>query len=108
MIAVGFAGGMVPSPSALVVLIGGIALGRAWFGVLLVLGYGIGMALALIGTGLVLAHARDFVERWAVGQCDRGVASSLLLRTARALPILAAALVIVVGAGLVLRSALLM
>lgn len=32
MIAVGFAGGMVPSPSALIVLLGGIALGRAWFG----------------------------------------------------------------------------
>ncbi|MBA2694662.1 MAG: hypothetical protein H0U62_02150, partial [Actinobacteria bacterium] len=58
LIGVGFAGGMVPSPSALIVLLGGIALGRAWFGVLLVLGYGIGMALALIGTGLVLARSR--------------------------------------------------
>lgn len=107
MIAVGFAGGMVPSPSALIVLIGGIALGRAWFGVLLVLGYGIGMALALIGTGLALAHARDFVERWAVGQRNRG-GSSLLLRGARALPLFAAALVIVVGVGLVFRSFLLL
>jgi nickel/cobalt transporter (NicO) family protein len=32
----GFAGGLVPSPLALVVLLGAIALGRAWFGVLLV------------------------------------------------------------------------
>ncbi len=108
MVAVGFAGGMVPSPSALIVLIGGIALGRAWFGVLLVLGYGIGMALALIGTGLALAHARDFVERWAVGQRSRSGGSSLLLGAARALPMIAAALVIVVGVGLVFRSSLLL
>lgn len=108
MIAVGFAGGMVPSPSALIVLIGGIALGRAWFGVLLVLGYGIGMALALIGTGLALAHARDLVERWAVGQSSRGGGSSLLLRAARALPMIAAALVIVVGIGLMFRSSLML
>ena len=108
MIAVGFAGGMVPSPSALIVLIGGIALGRAWFGVLLVLGYGIGMALALIGTGLALAHARDLVERWAVGQRSRGGGSSLLLRAARALPMIAAALVIVVGIGLMFRSSLML
>jgi hypothetical protein len=31
-------------PSAVVVLLGGIALGQAWFGILLVLAYGIGMA----------------------------------------------------------------
>src|SRR5262245_31433051 len=36
----GFAGGLVPSPSALVVLLGAIALGRTWFGVLLVVAYG--------------------------------------------------------------------
>ncbi len=108
MIAVGFAGGMVPSPSALVVLIGGIALGRAWFGVLLVVGYGVGMALALIGTGLALAHARDFLDRWAGDPRRRaGGRSMLLLRATRALPALTAVLVMAVGVGLVVRSALL-
>jgi len=43
----GIAGGLVPSPSALVVLLGAIALGRTWFGVVLVLGYGVGMAATL-------------------------------------------------------------
>jgi ABC-type nickel/cobalt efflux system permease component RcnA len=106
LIAVGFAGGMVPSPSALVVLLGGIALGRAWFGVLLVLGYGIGMALALIGTGLALAHARDRVERWAERHRHAGDESSLLLRFTRTLPTATAGLVIVVGVGLALRAGL--
>src|SRR5205823_984135 len=36
LVAMGFAGGLVPSPSALVVLLGAMALGRAWFGVVLV------------------------------------------------------------------------
>ena len=53
----------MPSPSALLVLLGGIALGRAWFGALLVLFYGIGMATALVDAGLVLVLARDRFER---------------------------------------------
>ncbi len=106
MVAVGFVGGMVPSPSALIVLLGGIALGRTWFGILLVLAYGIGMALALIGTGLALAHARDHVERWASRRRSDGEESSRLMRLTRLLPATTAALVIVVGVGLAIRSAL--
>ena len=40
----GVAGGLVPTPSALVVLLGAIALHRTWFGVVLVGLYGLGMA----------------------------------------------------------------
>ena len=36
LIAIGLAGGLLPSPSALLVLLGAIALGHAWFGVALV------------------------------------------------------------------------
>ncbi|GAA2554966.1 hypothetical protein GCM10010398_48450 [Streptomyces fimbriatus] len=46
-ILLGFAGGLVPSPSAVVVLVGAAALGRAWFGLLLVVAYGAGPALVL-------------------------------------------------------------
>jgi len=96
MLAVGFAGGLVPSPSALVVLLGGIALGRAWFGVLLVVAYGIGMALALVGTGLVLVKARDRLHRWAEASA-RTRRSGVVLLLTRALPTLTA--IVVVGAG---------
>ncbi len=105
LVAVGFAGGMVPSPSALIVLLGGIALGRVWFGVLLVVGYGVGMALALIGTGLVLARSRDHIARWAERHRREGQESGLLLPAIRYLPIAAASLVIVVGLGLAVRAA---
>lgn len=57
LVGMGLVGGLLPSPSALVVLLGAIALGRAWFGVMLVGAYGIGMAGTLLGTGLLLARA---------------------------------------------------
>lgn len=66
----GLAGGLVPSPSALLVFLGGLALGRAWFGVGLVLGYGIGIALTLVTAGWLLSRAGDsiaggsFLDRW--------------------------------------------
>jgi nickel/cobalt transporter (NicO) family protein len=65
LVSMGFAGGLVPSPSALVVLLGAIALGRAWFGVLLVAAYGAGMAATLTGAGMALVRARAAIERRA-------------------------------------------
>jgi ABC-type nickel/cobalt efflux system permease component RcnA len=63
LVALGFAGGLVPSPSAVVVLLGASALGHAWFGVLLVVAYGAGMAATLTGLGLFLLRARRSVDR---------------------------------------------
>ncbi|MGW1997262.1 nickel/cobalt transporter [Embleya sp. NPDC001921] len=58
LIGMGVVGGLVPSPSALVVLLGAVALGRTVFGVLLVLAYGVGMAAVLTAAGLVLVRLR--------------------------------------------------
>ena len=104
--AVGLAGGLVPSPSALLVLLGGIALGRAWFGALLVLFYGIGMAAALVGTGLLLVHARDRLERWNAGRPDARAlpGQAVALRLTRALPMLTAVMVMVIGMWIAVRS----
>lgn len=85
----GMVGGMVPTPSALVVLLGAIALHRAWFGVLLVLCYGIGMAVTLTAAGVLLSKGRDRLSRR-----ERGVWGA---RVARALPVGTAALITVVG-----------
>ncbi|MGH4022502.1 MAG: hypothetical protein ACRDT0_25340, partial [Pseudonocardiaceae bacterium] len=51
LLGMGVAAGLVPSPSAMLVLLAAIGLGRTWFGVLLVLGYGIGMAATLTAVG---------------------------------------------------------
>jgi ABC-type nickel/cobalt efflux system permease component RcnA len=97
LVGLGIAGGLVPSPSALVVLLSAVALGRTAFGVVLVLGYGIGMALTLMMAGLMLAK---------VGRTAGGfVRGRLADRYIHALPLLTAALVVVVGCGLALRSA---
>jgi len=56
----GLVGGLVPSPSALLLLLAGVAVGRAWFGIFLVLAFGVGMALSLATVGLL---ARNLVLR---------------------------------------------
>ncbi len=103
---VGLVGGMVPSPSALLVLLGGIAIGRAWFGVLLVMVYGIGMATALVGTGLLLVLARDRFERWSALRPERlGIPGmDLAQQLSRRIPLLAAMVVIGLGLWISIRS----
>jgi nickel/cobalt exporter len=90
----------VPSPSAVVVLLAGIALGRAWFGVALVLAYGAGMAATLTGIGLLLAHLRNRMDRRL-----RLPAGSLVARLGRLLPAVTASVIVLVGLGLALQGA---
>jgi ABC-type nickel/cobalt efflux system permease component RcnA len=59
----GLAGGLVPSASALILLLGSIAAGRVAYGIVLVVGFGIGMAVVLGGVGLALVRASHLVER---------------------------------------------
>jgi nickel/cobalt transporter (NicO) family protein len=92
LVAMGVAGGLVPSPSAVLVLLGALALGRAWFGVLLVLAYGLGMATTLLGAGLVLNRLRDWLEPRLTRLSARRVPRLLPMGSALA----------VIGGGLVL------
>ncbi|MEV4508217.1 hypothetical protein AB0K00_04585 [Dactylosporangium sp. NPDC049525] len=94
VVGMGIAGGLVPSPSALVVLLGAVALGRTWFGVLLVLAYGFGMAGTLTAAGLLLIKIRD---RWPARLRISG-------RLTRLAPTGTAALVLLVGSALAVRS----
>ncbi|MDQ1727803.1 MAG: nickel/cobalt transporter (NicO) family protein, partial [Frankiaceae bacterium] len=98
LIGLGAAGGLVPSPSALLVLLATIALGRTAFGVVLVLAYGVGMAGALTLAGLLLVKFRNRLASYGAGRFHR------LGRIAAVLPIVTATLVVVVGLGLALRS----
>ncbi|MEC4019129.1 nickel/cobalt transporter [Streptomyces sp. H27-D2] len=102
LIGVGIAGGLVPSPSALVVLLGAIALGRTAFGILLVLGYGLGMALTLTAAGIALVRFRDAIADSP--RLQRLAGFSLLARLNRWGPTLTACLVLAVGAGLTARA----
>jgi ABC-type nickel/cobalt efflux system permease component RcnA len=99
LIGMGVAGGLVPSPSALVVLLGAIALGRTVFGVVLVLGYGVGMAATLIAAGLLLVKMRNRFDRPGMR-----VRLRWATRLSALMPVLTATLVVVVGLALAGRG----
>lgn len=63
LVGMGVAGGVVPTPSALVVLLGANAVGRVWFGVLLVAMYGVGMAVTLTGAGYIFVRLERRFEK---------------------------------------------
>jgi ABC-type nickel/cobalt efflux system permease component RcnA len=97
LLAMGFAGGLVPSPSAVVVLLGAVALGRTWFGILLVAGYGLGMAVTLAGLGYLLA-------RWGRALDRRGAGGPALAWLRRTLPLVTASVVVLVGLVITLQA----
>ncbi|MEU4178896.1 nickel transporter [Streptomyces sp. NPDC026589] len=103
LIGMGIAGGLVPSPSALVVLLGAVALGRTAFGVLLVIGYGLGMAATLTLAGLLLVRLRERIESHDRARTLRQ--NPLLRKLVRTGPVITSLLVVAVGLGLTLRAA---
>jgi nickel/cobalt exporter len=96
----GFAGGLVPSPSAVLVLVGAAAIGQAWFGVVLVLGYGVGLACTLILIGLFVVGS----GRWLAERLVSRTGGRRMRLTRAALPLGSATVVMLLGLGLVLRS----
>ncbi|MFD5342711.1 nickel transporter [Streptomyces anulatus] len=100
LVGVGLAAGLVPSPSALVVLLGAIALSQTLFGVLLVVGYGLGMAITLTAAGLLLSGGGSRLAALS----ERHLPS--LRRCTRYATVLTALAVLTVGISLTLRSLL--
>ncbi|MFC3577323.1 sulfite exporter TauE/SafE family protein [Streptomyces yaanensis] len=103
-ILLGFAGGLVPSPSAVVVLVGAAALGQAWFGLLLVVAYGVGLALTLTAAGFAVVKLGSGMNRVLEGRprWTGGPMAALVRRTA---PLGSAFVVVALGAGLVFKGA---
>jgi ABC-type nickel/cobalt efflux system permease component RcnA len=58
LLTLGIAGGILPCPSALVLLLGAIAAGQVAFGLALVAAFSAGLALVLTGIGFALVYAR--------------------------------------------------
>jgi ABC-type nickel/cobalt efflux system permease component RcnA len=85
LLAVGVSGGLLPCPSALVVLLAAISLHRIGFGLLLIVAFSAGLALTITGIGLVAVLARSAFRRLSF---ESGVVS--LLPTISALVIVAA------------------
>ena len=93
LVAVGVSGGLLPCPSALVVLLAAISLHRVAFGMLLVVAFSLGLALMITVIGLAAVLARGALRRLSF---DGRVVS--MLPTASALVIVAAGLVMTLHA----------
>jgi nickel/cobalt transporter (NicO) family protein len=92
--ALALSGGLLPSPTALVVLLGAVALHRVAFGVTLVAAFSVGLAAALSLLGLLVVKARGYAA------ARFGHASTAVL------PIGSAALIVAMGLFLTTRAAL--
>ena len=90
----GAAAGLIPCPSALVVLLAAISQHEVALGMLLIVAFSLGLAGTLTGLGLAVVHARRFVP-------PRIAASRLaaLMPAASALLIVAVGLVLAAQGG---------
>lgn len=86
------AGGVLPSPPALVVVLAAFGVGKADLGVALVLCFSVGIAATLTGIGVLLVRSKAFVAR------------SRVSRYLPYLPVIGATWLIVIGAAISWRS----
>jgi ABC-type nickel/cobalt efflux system permease component RcnA len=66
LVAVGVSGGLLPCPSALVVLLAAISLHRVAFGLVLIVAFSFGLALTITGIGLVAVYAKRVFRRMSM------------------------------------------
>jgi ABC-type nickel/cobalt efflux system permease component RcnA len=93
LLALGISGGLLPCPSALVVLLGAIALNRIGFGLILVLAFSLGLAGALTAIGMLFIYAGRLFNRFPA----QG-------RIIRFLPVLSALFVSAIGVGIAIKA----
>ena len=93
----GVVGGMVPTPTALTVLVGTAALGSAWYGMLLVASYGVGMTLVLIFAGRLI----ESLYRYGESMVDSRSSARFVVERA---PAIAATIQVIAGFFLVVIS----
>ncbi|MBZ5726628.1 MAG: sulfite exporter TauE/SafE family protein [Acidobacteriia bacterium] len=88
LIALGASGGLVPCPSALVLLLSSVALGRVALGLTLLAAFSAGLAVVLTTVGMVVLYASHLLPD------GRKTAASAPLRY---LPVASAAIVVCIG-----------
>ena len=93
LLAVGISGGLLPCPTALVVLLAAVSLHRVGYGLVLILAFSIGLAGAMTAVGLAAVSARRFLRT-----------KSFDGRIVRALPAVSALLILVIGLAMTVRS----
>jgi ABC-type nickel/cobalt efflux system permease component RcnA len=88
LIALGASGGLVPCPSALVLLLTSVSLGRVAMGLTLLVAFSAGLAVVLSAIGLAVLYAKHLLpDSAAIGRS----------KAMRYLPVASAAFIVVVG-----------
>ena len=93
LVALGVSGGIVPCPSALVVLLSAIALHRVELGLVMLVAFSLGLASLLVAVGLLVVRAGRLIERTPLAHALSG-----------ALPVVSAGIVTVIGFGIAAES----
>ena len=90
LVVIATSGGIVPSPSAVVVVVSAFSLGRSALGLSLIAAFSVGLAATLTAIGLGLVYGRNVIEkRWS-------------LRSLQVLPVIGA--LSLIGLGLALAG----
>jgi nickel/cobalt transporter (NicO) family protein len=98
LIGLGVSGGIVPCPSALVVLIAAISQHRLGFGMILIVAFSLGLAATLTAVGLAVIYGGRLVARL---RPERRIFGS---RVAGALPAISASVIVVAGVLITIRA----
>jgi nickel/cobalt transporter (NicO) family protein len=98
LLALGVAGGLVPCPSALVVLIGAISQHRVGLGMVLILAFSLGLAATLTAVGLAVLYGGRLIARL---RPERRLLGGRLIG---AVPAFSATLIVLAGVLITLRA----
>lgn len=87
LIALGASGGLVPCPSALILLLSAISIGRVALGMVLLLSFSMGLAIVLMATGLLVLYAKNLFPE------GKAESSSFF----RYMPVVSATAIVIIG-----------
>jgi ABC-type nickel/cobalt efflux system permease component RcnA len=93
LLGAGVSGGLLPCPSALVVLLAAISLHRIGYGLVLILAFSVGLAATISAMGLIAITAKSFFRR-----------ASLEGRLVRLLPAVSALVIVAFGIAMTVRA----
>jgi nickel/cobalt transporter (NicO) family protein len=93
LVGVGISGGLLPCPSALVVLLAAISLHRVAFGLILIVAFSAGLALSITGVGLAAVLAKRLFAR-----------ASFEGRIVSLLPAVSALVILIAGVAMTARA----
>ena len=93
LLGLGIAGGLLPCPSALVLLLAAISIQRIAFGLVLVAAFSLGLAAVLTAVGLLFVRGKEILER-----------TPRIMAASRMLPIFSSLLIGIIGAVIYVRA----